>query len=134
MTDLRALGLASSSGWTRSAERAPARSTGRRSGLPGVPPPGPDRIAAVQSFVLLLRTRVLRARVEAALRRGGIETTFGTHCVPMLGWYRRTFGFDARSFPNAWAARQRSLTLPLYPGLDAASQARVIAVLEEVLS
>lgn len=104
--------------------------------LPGVglPPAHPDRIASVQSFVLLLGTRALRARAQAALRRAGIETTFGTHCVPMLGWYRRTFGFSAKSFPKAWAARERSLTLPLYPGLDPASQGRVIAVLEEVLA
>ncbi len=99
-----------------------------------LPPERPDRIAAVQSFVVLLRMRALRARLEAALRRAGIETTFGTHCVPMLGWYRRTFGYTPKSFPKAWSARQRSLTLPLYPGLDAASQGRVIAVLEEVLA
>jgi len=55
-------------------------------------------------------------------------------CVPMFGWYRRTFGYTPKSFPNAWKARERSLTLPLYPGLDTASLSRVIAVLEEVLA
>jgi dTDP-4-amino-4,6-dideoxygalactose transaminase len=99
--------------------------------LPSAPP---DRVVAAQSFVVLLRTRQLRARAQTALRRAGIETTFGTYCVPMLGWYRRTFGFTARSFPNAWGAQERSLTLPLYPGLDPASQERVIAVLDESLA
>lgn len=103
-------------------------------GLPGLalPPAPPEGVAVAQSFVVLFRSRALRARAEAALRRRGIETTFGTHCVPLLGWYRKRYGHVRADFPNAAAARERSLSLPLHPSLTPREQARVVRCLEEV--
>jgi dTDP-4-amino-4,6-dideoxygalactose transaminase len=98
-----------------------------------IPGPTPGAAEAVQAFVLMLRTRALRDRVAARLSRAGIETTFGTHCVPALGYYRRRYGLTRRMFPNAWAARERSLALPLHPALPREDQAAVVAALEEAL-
>jgi dTDP-4-amino-4,6-dideoxygalactose transaminase len=98
------------------------------------PPPLPEAVDAPQSFVVIFRTRALRERAVAALRRAGVETTFGTYCVPMLGWYRRRYGFHRRTFPNAWASHVRSLALPLHPALTSREQGRVIRCLQEVCS
>ena len=140
MTDVEAaLGLAQLSRLgTLVARRACLAEAYRESlaGLPGLilPPLPLEGVAVAQSFVVRFRSRALRARAEDALRKHGIETTFGTHCVPLLGWYRKRYGHGRKDFPNAVAARERTLSLPLHPGLGARAQARVIRCLEELLA
>ncbi|MDP3939993.1 MAG: DegT/DnrJ/EryC1/StrS family aminotransferase [Deltaproteobacteria bacterium] len=139
MTDFQAaLGLAQLSRLgTLIAQRAALAEAYREAldGLPGLtlPPIPLEGVGVAQSFVVTFRSRRLRARAEAALGKHGIETTFGTHCVPLLGWYRRRYGHERRDFPNAVAARERTLSLPLHPSLTAKDQARVIRCLEEAL-
>jgi len=97
-------------------------------------PSPPDRIEACQAFVVMFRTVALRERVQAALAAAGIETTFGTYCVPLMKYYRRRYDLEPRMFPNAWAAHRRTLALPLHSGLSPGIQARVLDALREVLS
>jgi dTDP-4-amino-4,6-dideoxygalactose transaminase len=99
-----------------------------------MPPPLPAAVDAPQSFVVLFRTRALRDRAAAALRRAGVEATFGTYCVPMLGWYRRRYRLHRRMFPNAWGAYTRTLALPLHPALTSREQRRVIRRLREAFA
>ena len=98
-------------------------------------PCGPaDSVVAHQSFVVQFRTQALRRRAEEVLQRRGVETTFGTHCVPMLDWYRRRYRLKTRMFPRAWAAQEKTLTLPLHPGLSAEEQGLVVRCIREALS
>ncbi|MFQ5457032.1 MAG: DegT/DnrJ/EryC1/StrS family aminotransferase [Myxococcota bacterium] len=98
-------------------------------------PPGPsDAVVAHQSFVVMFRTQSVRRRVQDALLASGIETGFGTYCVPMLDWYRRRYGLRKSMFPHAWAAQERSLALPLHPALSAGDQGRVVRCLRRALT
>lgn len=98
-------------------------------------PCGPaDSVVAHQSFVVQFRTQTLRRRAEEVFRRRGVETTFGTHCVPMLDWYRRRYRLKKSMFPRAWAAQAQTLTLPLHPGLSAEEQGLVVRCIREALS
>jgi perosamine synthetase len=91
--------------------------------------PPPDQIEACQAFVVMFPTTTLRDRVQAAMARAGIETTFGTYCVPLMRYYRERYGLQKRMFPNAWGAHKRTIALPLHPGLTAAAQTRVMEVM-----
>jgi dTDP-4-amino-4,6-dideoxygalactose transaminase len=93
---------------------------------------------AYQSYVCRLQTDDLseasieaghhrRNRVMAGLEVEGIATRQGTHAVHALDYYRRTLGLHPMDLPNAWAADQLSLTLPLYAGMSEADQDRVVA-------
>lgn len=115
--------------------------------LPGLKTPSePDGCRhAYQSYVCRLDVRELseasirsanarRNAVMAALEGEGIATRQGTHAVHALAYYRRTFGFSEMDFPNAWAADQLSLTLPLFAGMEEADQDRVVQRLRHHLS
>ncbi len=91
-----------------------------------------DSIIAHQSFVVQFRTQALRRRAEKVLRQWGVETTFGTHCVPMLDWYRRRYRLKKSMFPRAWAAQEQTLTLPLHPGLSEEEQGLVVRCIRKV--
>ena len=75
-----------------------------------------------------------RNAVMAALESEGIATRQGTHAVHALSYYRRTFKLDPMDFPNAWAADQLSVTLPLFAGMADADQDRVAERLQHFLS
>jgi dTDP-4-amino-4,6-dideoxygalactose transaminase len=75
-----------------------------------------------QSYVILLNRRVNRDRVKAILRQRGIETQFGTHCVPLLDYYKNNFRIPEESYKNAYLAYRHTLTLPLYHTLNAKGQ------------
>lgn len=67
-----------------------------------------------------------RNQVMAALEAEGIATRQGTHAVHMLDYYRDALGVSPMDFPNAYAADRLSLTLPVYAGMTADEQARVV--------
>jgi len=88
-----------------------------------------------QSYVLLVEEPARKSRDELALALGreGIAVRQGTHAVHCLGYYRRKYGLKESACPNAWRADRRSLTLPLYPGMDHVTQDRVIQAVRNVL-
>ncbi|MCA3265834.1 MAG: DegT/DnrJ/EryC1/StrS family aminotransferase [Azospirillum sp.] len=62
-----------------------------------------------------------------ALRRAGVSTRPATHAVHMLAFYRDKYGLEREDFPNAWAANDCSISLPLFNGMSRAEQDHVIA-------
>jgi perosamine synthetase len=79
------------------------------------------------------RLRIDRAAVIEALRERGIGTS--VHFIPLHrhSYYRRTLDVGPADFPGAEDLFRRSLSLPLYPGLDPADVDRVAGTLLDVL-
>ncbi|MCC2615104.1 UDP-4-amino-4,6-dideoxy-N-acetyl-beta-L-altrosamine transaminase [Aestuariibacter halophilus] len=74
-----------------------------------------------------------RKTVFEGLRNKGIGVN--VHYIPIhLQPYYRKLGFKPGQFPHAEDYYHRAITLPLFPGLSADEQDRVIQALEEVLS
>jgi len=67
-----------------------------------------------QSYVILLSKKINRDRLSEVLRKKGIETKFGTYCVPALDFYRKNFKVSKDKYKNAYLAYKQSLTIPLY--------------------
>lgn len=65
-----------------------------------------------------------------SLQRAGISTRPATHAVHMLSFYRSKYELTPGDFPNAWAANDCSISLPLFHGMARAEQDFVI---EQVL-
>ncbi len=64
------------------------------------------------------------------LLQAGVSTRPATHAVHMLTYYREKYSLKPVDFPNAWAANDCSISLPLFHGMTAAEQEHVI---EQVL-
>lgn len=60
------------------------------------------------------------------LQQVGISTRPATHAVHMLSYYRDKYGLRPEDFPNARAANDCSISLPLFHGMSEAEQAHVI--------
>ncbi|WP_291018033.1 DegT/DnrJ/EryC1/StrS aminotransferase family protein [Hydrogenophaga sp.] len=60
------------------------------------------------------------------LLKAGISTRPATHAVHMLQFYREKYQLSSADFPNAWAANDCSISLPLFHGMSEAEQAYVI--------
>ncbi len=63
----------------------------------------------------------------------GIATRQGTHCVPMLGYYRNMYGYKPEDYPNAYVCDHLSITLPNYVQMTEEDQDRVIATIRQEL-
>jgi len=62
------------------------------------------------------------------LQQQGISTRPATHAVHMLSYYRDKYALSPEDFPNAHAANDCSISLPLFQGMTEAEQDHVIAV------
>jgi dTDP-4-amino-4,6-dideoxygalactose transaminase len=62
------------------------------------------------------------------LQEAGISTRPATHAVHMLTYYREKYGLSSVDFPNAFAANECSISLPLFHGMTQAEQDYVIDV------
>jgi perosamine synthetase len=60
------------------------------------------------------------------LQQQGISTRPATHAVHMLAYYREKYGHQPADFPNAWAANDCSISLPLFHGMTEEEQDFVI--------
>ncbi len=60
------------------------------------------------------------------LQQQGISTRPATHAVHMLSFYRQKYGLQPEDFPNAFAANDCSISLPLFHGMSDAEQDFVI--------
>ena len=81
---------------------------------------------------LQLNNGIVRHSVFAALRKAGIGVN--VHYIPVhLQPYYQKLGFRAGDFPAAEAYYAEALTLPLYPDMTEAQQARVVECLREIL-
>lgn len=82
-----------------------------------------------QSYVVMLAEDVDRAGVIAALREAGIESVRGAYAVHRLEYYVRRYGYAPGDFPNASAAHDRALALPLHPEVSSDDVATVAGAL-----
>ena len=87
-------------------------------------------------YTLRLRPEapIERTALCAGLAAAGIQTSL--HFIPLARhphWVR-TLGLEMADFPNSEAAYRCSLSLPIFPGLRDADQARVIACIRGLLS
>lgn len=60
------------------------------------------------------------------LQQNGISTRPATHAVHMLSFYKNKYGLQAEDFPNAWAANECSISLPLFHGMTDTEQSWVV--------
>ncbi|OZA42193.1 MAG: aminotransferase DegT [Polynucleobacter sp. 17-46-58] len=60
------------------------------------------------------------------LQNAGISTRPATHAVHMLAFYREKYKLQPQDFPNAYAANDCSISLPLFHGMTRAEQDYVI--------
>jgi len=90
-----------------------------------------------QSYPCLFQPEPVNAdsieRINAArnawmdsLQQAGISTRPATHAVHMLTFYREKYALKPADFPNAWAANDCSISLPLFHGMTQAEQDFVI--------
>lgn len=68
------------------------------------------------------------------LQKMGISTRPATHAVHMLTFYREKYKLNPQDFPNAYAANDCSISLPLFHGMTSEEQDYVIEqVVESVI-
>jgi perosamine synthetase len=60
------------------------------------------------------------------LQQAGVSTRPATHAVHMLGYYREKYSLKPLDYPNAWAANDCSISLPLFHGMTNSEQTHVI--------
>lgn len=60
------------------------------------------------------------------LQKQGISTRPATHAVHMLSYYKEKYRLAKEDFPNAWAANDCSISLPLFHGMSEDEQDYVI--------
>lgn len=85
-----------------------------------------------ESITLESVTRINQTRNDwmDRLQQVGISTRPATHAVHMLTFYREKYALKPPDFPNAYAANDCSISLPLFHGMTESEQAFVI---EQVL-
>ena len=84
-----------------------------------------------QSYVVRVTEGAPRPRNEImlGLDRQGIQTRPGTVAVHTTGFYRDKYKLRPEDYPAAVMAQERTLTLPLFPGMSGQDQERVAAAL-----
>ena len=86
-----------------------------------------------QSYVTIIdenRSPLKRNELMEALQQQGISTRPGTHAVHMLGAYAKQFDLKPSDFPNAYAANEYSMSLPLHNRMSKEDYEYVVAVLK----
>ncbi|WP_200939884.1 DegT/DnrJ/EryC1/StrS family aminotransferase [Bosea sp. Leaf344] len=88
-----------------------------------------------QSYVVRLVEGGRRRRnaVMSAMALAEMQSRPGTHAVHRLGYYRNKYGLKAEQFPNACAAEDTTITLPIVPFMRHSDQERVVHVIRQAL-
>ena len=84
-----------------------------------------------QSYVVLLRSdrAAERDAIIARMRAAHVEVSIGTHHIPLLRYYRSTYGFAKGQFPMTDSVASRAIALPLHAYLTDEDQGRVAELL-----
>jgi dTDP-4-amino-4,6-dideoxygalactose transaminase len=101
--------------------------------LPSDAPPGSQHAWHLYPVRLTGAAPLARDRLIELLAEQGIGTS--VHYIPLhrQPYWRDRYGLHPAQFPNAEASYHAQLTLPLYTRMTDADQARVIAILTELL-
>jgi perosamine synthetase len=126
-------------GWVRRRNELAARYRAQLTDLPEFVPLGvlPERVHAYHIFVVRCRTSALgwhRDQIFPALRAERIGVN--VHYIPVHfhPFYRERFGTHPGQCPNAEAAYQEILTLPLFPTMDDCDVDDVCRALRKVIA
>jgi dTDP-4-amino-4,6-dideoxygalactose transaminase len=95
-------------------------------------PPSGTTGSTFQSYVVVLSPDVDRDDIVRRLATRGIETTLGTYAMHSQPAFAK-YGYRPGDLPRSWSAQQRSLTLPLWPGMPREIIAEVVHELGHVL-
>ena len=94
-------------------------------------PPGYSH--TYQSLVLLLHPPMERDRVIRRLWEMGVESTIGTYAIHREPYYRKKYGYREGDLPNSFSAFERSLAIPIHPGMSDGDVERVSHALRRVM-
>jgi dTDP-4-amino-4,6-dideoxygalactose transaminase len=72
-----------------------------------------------------------RNRLMTAMEAQGITVRQGTHAVHTLGYYAAKYGYRPEDLPHSLLADRLSMTLPLFAGIAAEQQERVVDFLRQ---
>jgi dTDP-4-amino-4,6-dideoxygalactose transaminase len=86
-----------------------------------------------QSYVVLLHDRFDRDAVIQQMYTKGIETTIGTYALHLEPYFAREHNYSPGQIVNSKDAYKRSLTLPLYAGLNNAEIEFIVGTLQTIL-
>ena len=97
----------------------------------------PDQDHGYQSYACLFMPEEINKKEIAEINRirnqwmddlqkNGISTRPATHAVHLLNFYKKKYQLKPEDFPNAYAADQCSISLPLFHGLTEEEQLFVI--------
>lgn len=95
--------------------------------------PVPDCVSAHHLFAMAAPLGA-RDRLLHDLNTAGIGTTVNYRAVHTMGFYARKYQIPPHDLPNAYDWGERTLSLPLFPGLEPHEQDRVIDTLAGLLS
>jgi dTDP-4-amino-4,6-dideoxygalactose transaminase len=89
---------------------------------------------AYQSYVLLVKENspISRDNISKKLAEKGVATRQGTQNVPMLGFYRKKYGYKPFDFSKSYYAEKNTLTIPLYSDMTEKEQNFVIESILEL--
>ena len=106
----------------------------RLAGVDGLTPQAEPagRVHAYQSFVVLLDEGLDRDGVVERLKDHGVESTIGTYALHMEPVFQK-LGYRDEDLPGARALLERSLTLPLFPGMSDGELDQVATSVTDVL-
>jgi dTDP-4-amino-4,6-dideoxygalactose transaminase len=74
----------------------------------------------------------MRNNLMDELQNEGISTRPATHAVHMLSYYKNKYKLLPEEFPNAFAANDCSISLPLFHGMTEEEQNFVIEKLKKI--
>jgi len=73
----------------------------------------------------------MRNELMDELQNKGISTRPATHAVHMLSYYKNKYNISPENFPNAYAANDCSLSIPLFHGMSEREQNFIIKKFKE---
>ncbi|PIP88846.1 MAG: perosamine synthetase, partial [Bdellovibrionales bacterium CG22_combo_CG10-13_8_21_14_all_38_13] len=78
------------------------------------------------------KSPIPRNELMEILQQKGISTRPGTHAVHNLGIYKKLYGFNSQSFPNAYLCDQQTLAIPLHNRMSKEDFDYVIQAIKEI--
>ncbi|MDC1167018.1 DegT/DnrJ/EryC1/StrS family aminotransferase [Candidatus Pelagibacter sp.] len=74
----------------------------------------------------------MRNELMDELQNKGISTRPATHAVHMLSYYKNKYNISPENFPNAYAANDCSLSIPLFHGMSEKEQNFIINKIKKI--
>lgn len=88
-----------------------------------------------QSYVLMIDETIAplkRNDIMEVLQQKGISTRPGTHAVHMLNFYKEKYNLKNEDFPQAFAANQYSMSIPLHNRMEEADYYYIVDAIKEI--